>query len=130
MTLEEALAHPRVAIVGRPDCGKSKLAEKCAGYREVIHTDDFKHIDYSLLGVAISGYCSSKTSFLLEGVRAAHALRAGLEVDVAIWLDTPFVDEPSPGQIAIGKGARTVWDQWIQLDGGVTPILEVENYDR
>ena len=129
MTLDDLLALPRVAIVGPPRAGKTSLAEKTAAYREVIHTDDFRHVEYGLLGVSIAGYCSSKATFVLEGVRAAHALRAGLEVDAAIWLATPFLDL-TPGQENIGKGARTVWDQWMKLDGGQTPILEVENYDR
>lgn len=129
MNLDDMLAMPRVAIVGPPRAGKSTLATKCAAYREVIHTDDFRHVAYEILGVSIAGYCSSRPTFVLEGVRAGHALRAGLQVDAAIWLDTPFLDL-TPGQENIGKGARTVWDQWVKLDGGETPILEVQNYDR
>jgi hypothetical protein len=129
LTLEEALALPRVAIVGPPRAGKTTLADKHAGQREVVHTDDFMQLDYEVLGVALSGYCAGKPAFVLEGVRAAHALRAGLDVDAAIWLETPFV-ELTPRQLDMAKGTRTVWNQWIQLDGGMTPILEVENYDR
>jgi hypothetical protein len=124
MTIDEALALPRVAICGPANTGKTTLAAKVTDGRDVVHTDDFIHLGHEGLGDILAGGLEGTERFVLEGVKAANALRAGLEVDVAIWAGTVHV-EHTRGQEIQAKGARTVWDQWVAQDGGKTPILEV-----
>lgn len=123
MTLDEALQLPRVAICGPANAGKSTLAAKVTDGRDVVHTDDFIHLGHEGLGDIIAGALHDKPAFVLEGVKAANALRAGLEVDVAIYLGE-LHEEPTRGQEIQAKGIRTVWDQWVAQDGGKTRILE------
>ena len=121
MTLDEALRMPRVAICGGPRVGKTTLALGTG--RRVVHTDDYIGTPYEELGSLLRDVCESLTSFVLEGVRAGHALRAGLEVDAAVWLETPHVLR-SPQQEVMARGTRTVWNEWLAMDGGKTPTVE------
>lgn len=126
MTLDEALRLPRVAICGPSKTGKTTdLAARVTDGREVVHTDDF----IGLLpeaggGAIIAESLAGKTAFLLEGVKAANALRAGLEVDAVVWAGTVHVPH-TDGQARQAKGVRTVFDQWLAADGGKTPVVEV-----
>lgn len=125
MTREEALALPRVAICGGPRVGKTTLANEC-GRADVTHTDDFielfRGLDRRQVAETLCGALAGHEAFVLEGVWAAHALRAGLKVDVAIWLDEPKV-ERTPQQESMAKGIQTVFDEWCLADDGTTPIL-------
>ena len=123
MTVDEALSLPRVAICGPSRTGKTTLAAKVTDGRDVVHTDDF----IGLLpdrggGALIAESLENTTSFVLEGVKAANALRAGLAVDAVIWLDTPHVPH-TDGQARQAKAVRTVFEQWLAADGGRTPVV-------
>lgn len=125
MTREEAFALPRVAICGGPKVGKTTLSRE-SGRADITHTDDFidafRGLERSALADALCAALANEKTFLLEGVWAAHALRAGLTVDVAIWLDEPHVEQ-TPGQTNMAKGVSTVFDEWALADGGTTAIL-------
>lgn len=124
MTLAEALALPRVAICGPSQTGKTTLSKTVTDGRDVVHTDDFIGVLPEAGGGAIiAESLAGKQTFLIEGVKAANALRAGLEVDVAIWAGTVHVPH-TDGQARQAKGVQTVWDQWVAADGGKTPIVE------
>lgn len=125
MTVDEALALPRVAICGPSRTGKTTLANTVKDGRDVVHTDDFIGVLPEAGGGAIiAESLADKAAFVLEGVKAANALRAGLVVDVAIWAGTVHVPH-TDGQARQAKGVQTVWDEWVAQDGGQTPILEV-----
>ncbi len=125
MTLDEALALPRVAICGAANTGKTTLSAKVQDGRDVVHTDDFIGVlPESGGGAIIAESLASTERFVLEGVKAANALRAGLVVDVAIWAETVHVDH-TVGQARQAKAVRTVFDQWVEQDGGRTTIVEI-----
>jgi hypothetical protein len=124
VTIDEALALPRVAICGPARTGKTTLASTVTDGREVVHTDDFIGILPKTGGGAIiAESLADKTAFVLEGVKAGNALRAGLEVDAVIWLSEPKA-EWQPGHSVQAKGCRTVFDEWLAADGGKTPVVE------
>lgn len=125
MTVDEALALPRVAICGPSRTGKTALANTVKDGRDIVHTDDFIGVlPEAGGGSIIAESLADKTAFVLEGVKAANALRAGLVVDVAIWAGTVHVPH-TDGQARQAKGVQTVWDEWVAADGGKTKILEV-----
>jgi hypothetical protein len=124
VTVEEALALPRVAICGPSKTGKTTLANTVQDGRDIVHTDDFIGVLPQVGGGAIiAESLNGKTSFVVEGVKAANALRAGLEVDAVIWLSEPKA-EWLPGHHVQAKGCRTVFDEWLVADGGKTLVVE------
>lgn len=126
MTLEEALALPRVAICGPANSGKTTyLAAKVTDGRDVIHTDDFIGVLPETGGGAlIAESLADKSSFCLEGTKAANALRAGLVVDAVVWAGTVY-EPQTDGQARQAKAIKTVFDQWLAADQGRTPVVEV-----
>jgi hypothetical protein len=125
VTVTEALALPRVAICGPSRTGKTTLANTVQDGRDIVHTDDFiGMLPETGGGAMIAESLASTPSFVLEGVKAANALRAGLVVDVAIWAGTVHVPH-TDGQARQAKAVRTVFDQWVERDGGRTAIVEV-----
>lgn len=124
VTVDEALALPRVAICGPSRTGKTTLSAKVTDGRDVVHTDDFIGILPEAGGGAlIAESLENVASFVLEGVKAANALRAGLVVDAVIWLDTPH-EAHTDGQARQAKAVRTVFNEWLAVDQGRTPVVE------
>jgi hypothetical protein len=125
VTVDEALALPRVAICGPSRSGKTTLANTVQDGRDIVHTDDFIGVLPQVGGGAIlADSLRDKPAFVLEGVKAANALRAGLQVDAVIWAGTVHV-EHTDGQARQAKGVRTVFDEWLAQDAGRTPLVEV-----
>ena len=123
MTLAKALALPRVAICGGANTGKTTLANTVTDGRDVVHTDDFIGTLPEVGGGAIIAESLANTPrFVLEGTKAANALRAGLVVDVVIWAETVHV-EHTPGQARQARGIETVFHDWLAQDGGRTPVV-------
>ncbi len=123
MNVDEALQLPRVAICGPSKTGKTTLSATVKDGRDVIHTDDFIGLLEQGLGAIIADALANQQAFVLEGVKAANALRAGLQVDAVIWLATPH-QMHTEGQARQAKGIRTVFNEWLAADGGKTPIVE------
>ena len=88
----------------------------------MVHTDDFIGLAPDGIGDVLADSLEYTPTFCLEGVKAANALRAGLEVDAVIWLDTPHVAH-TDGQAHQAKGIRTVFNQWLEQDRGKTPVV-------
>ncbi len=63
-------------------------------------------------------------AFVVEGVHVARALRKGLEVDAVVYLTRPKVKERKPGQVAMAKGVRTVFDEWHAANRHVPVFFE------
>jgi hypothetical protein len=125
VTLEQALGCARIAIAGPPRAGKTTFAKAVADGRKVIHTDDFiENTTYAVIGETLVSAAAGLDRFVMEGVRVPQALRAGLVVDVVIWSATPKL-LLSHGQAIMAKGTRTVFDEWLAMDGGRTPVLTV-----
>lgn len=123
LTLAQALLLPRVAICGPSRTGKTTLANTVQDGRDVVHTDDFIGVvPPESIGEILADSLEYAERFCLEGVKAANALRAGLEVDVAIWLDVPHVLH-TDGQARQAKGIQTVFNQWLEQDRGKTPVV-------
>ncbi len=122
-SVEEAIrAARRVAIAGGPRTGKTTLARAQKG-RLILETDHLiRWFDWSELSEHVVRRCSQLDEFIVEGVRAAHALRKGLVVDLVVWLDTPRA-ELSEGQKTLEKATRTVFEEWARASR--TPIHRV-----
>ncbi len=105
--------HRRIAIVGGPKSGKTAVA-MFVNDRKVVHTDDFKdtHGWSEASEYIVNTLNESEEPFVVEGVRVAHALRKGLEVDAVLVL--VCARQPlSEGQRRMEKATHTVLNQWI-----------------
>lgn len=125
MTLDEAMAKPRVAIAGVPRGGKTTLAKKYGEGRTVIHTDDsIGKGDWRERRTALIRQCAALDNFIVEGTLVPDALRKGLPVDVVVYIPTPRVRQ-TPGQAAMGRGSDTMFEEWRKADSGRTPVVLV-----
>ncbi len=140
MTLDEALALPRLAIAGGPHTGKTTLCERAAADgRLVLHTDpgelpaDFTAMlevlpsaeRWSALSAEVVRRLNGVDRFVVEGVRVAHALRKGLKVDAVVWCTRVFhkPDHPRrPGHDSMAKATETVFREWLASRPGV-PVV-------
>lgn len=104
--------------------GKSTLAQSIKADRPVIGTDDYKDMPWEEIPLAMIRDISPLPRFLVEGVMVPRALRKGLEVDAVIYLTIPKVAERLPGQVAMAKGVRTVFDEWHASHRNVPVFLE------
>lgn len=99
------------------------LAAKVRDGRDVVHTDDFIGVlPQSGGGAIIAESLENTMAFVLEGTKAANALRAGLAVDAVIWLDRPHVPH-TDGQARQAKAVWTVFSDWLAQDAGRTPVV-------
>lgn len=122
-SLEDIRTASRVAIAGGPRTGKTTLAAKYGEDRIVLSTDSLiTWLDWHELSAFVVKNCAPRLNFILEGVRVAHALRKGLEVDLVVWLDRPRV-ELSVGQASMEKATRTVFEEWAR--SSKTKIIRV-----
>jgi hypothetical protein len=116
-------AHPRVAIAGGPQTGKTTLA-KITTDRPVFHSDDFKSFAWEAVPLAMLAGVAGHKTFVIEGVQVARALRKGLVVDAVIYLHRPRV-ERIRGQVVMAKGIHTVFAEWRKANRGV-PLYVLE----
>jgi hypothetical protein len=128
MTLDEALRLSRIVIAGGPHTGKSYLGREAAvGGRELLETDSWiGRFEWSELSRQVAIWGNVRKRFVIEGVRAAHALRKGLQADVVVWRSRvwPVPGVPrTPGHESQAKAVLTVFDEWRAADGGRTPIV-------
>ena len=122
--LNQILAkHKRVAIVGGPKTGKTTLSRKLQGV-EILHTDDLMHLNWEHQPEAISERLRGKSTFVVEGVQTARALRKGLEVDAVIFLDEPH-QELIRGQLTMLKGVQKVFKEWQEKHPDV-PVFSIK----
>ena len=127
MTLDEALALPRVAIAGVPKAGKTTLSRRYGTSRPVIHTDDLIHsgLAWSEQSERVVEDCARLETYVVEGVRVAHALRKGLACDVVIWLPESH-EELEGRRLGMAKAIRTVFEEWRDMSAGTVPIVEID----
>lgn len=103
--------------------GKSTLAATVSD-RRVIGTDDYKSLPWSNVPHKMIADVAGLDSFVIEGVQVARALRKGLRVDAVVYLTAPKVRDRKPGQIAMAKGVRTVFDEWNASNESVPVFIE------
>lgn len=103
--------------------GKSTLAQ-LATDRPVIGTDDYRSLPWEEVPHAMIRDVSGLQSFVIEGVQVPRALRKGLEVDAVIYMTRPKVKHRKPGQVAMAKGVRTVFDEWHTTNQHVPVFIE------
>lgn len=113
--------------------GKTTLA-KLATDRPVIGTDSYRDIPWEDIPARMIVDVESLPAFAIEGVMVARALRGpkgpngtrlpGMQVDAVVYLQRPKVDERLPGQVAMAKGVRTVFDDWHALNPQVPVFFE------
>lgn len=126
MTLEQwflgVLArYPRVGLVGGSGTGKSTLSIVCQD-RPVLHSDDFKHLDWSAASEEMARKANEQPGpVLVEGVAVARALRKGMRVDAVVLLKRPRRVQ-SRGQVVQEKGIYTVLAEW-QKANPTAPVL-------
>lgn len=108
--------YPRLVLCGYPRSGKTPLS-LAVHDRPVVHTDDYiEGYTWDAAPEAIVTDCHGLKSYLLEGVRAPWALRAGLACDAVVWLENPAtLAVLDPERLGIGKASRKVLDQWLSL---------------
>ncbi len=117
-------AYPRLVLCGPPESGKTTRYAAVAHDRPVVYTDDYIGMAWDDVGPALVADCHSLKSYLLEGVRAPWALRAGLECDAVLWVERPGA-VLNDGQRGISMAARKVLDDWLML-GIPVPYFERE----
>lgn len=118
--------YPRIAITGAPSTGKTTLTLKLDdGKRRIFHNDDFKHLEWSAASEHIAKEVNEHEGpCIVEGVTVPRALRKGMRVDTVLWLSKPW-KEQKPGQVAMGKGCRTVLNEWL-IDNPGVPVFHFE----
>lgn len=117
--------YPRLVLCGPPWAGKTPLS-LAAHDRPVIHTDDYiEGYDWENVGPKLLEDCRNLRSYLLEGVRAPWALRAGLKPDAVLWVENQETWAKLDGQQqGIAMASRKVLDQWLDLG------LDVAYFER
>ncbi len=110
-------------MTGGPWVGKSTLADSVTD-RRVIHADDYKDLEWSMASLRVMAEAVGETDFVAEGVRVAHALRKGLQVDAVVYLTRPKKRLEKPGQVSMSKAVRTVFDQWHAANRHVPVFFE------
>lgn len=111
--------HRRIAIAGGPNTGKSTLAN-IATRHEVIHTDDFMHLEWTDVPWVLLGRIFKREDFIIEGVQVGRVLRKAQElriipVTACVILDTPYI-ELSQGQERMAKGCKKIISE-LTFDG-------------
>lgn len=107
--------HPRIAIAGGPLTGKSLVADQIGYVWAQIKTDDFMHLTWSLQPFAIISECERHERFCLSGVNTGRALRKGLIVDAAVFLEEPLAPL-TPEQSRMADGCRSIFTEWHAMN--------------
>ncbi len=122
----------RIAIAGGPRVGKTTLGlrlHELLPERRLLHTDDLiDRMSWSEVSDFIVRDLAGDP-WIVEGVRVAHALRKGLQADLVIWLDRPWVPL-TPGQASMSKAVRTVYEEWRRNRGTTEVISGSEAWER
>lgn len=103
--------------------GKSTLA-KLVTDRPLIGTDNYQGMEWEEIPLRMIADVAPLSSFAIEGVMVARALRKGMAVDAVIYLQRPKVADRLPGQVAMAKGIKTVFDQWHAANRDIPVFFE------
>lgn len=122
----------RIAIAGGPRVGKTTLGlrlHELLPERRLLHTDDL--ID-RMAWSEVSDFIVRDLAgdpWIVEGVRVVHALRKGLEADLVIWMDRPWVPL-TPGQASMSKAVGTVFAEWRRSNRSTEIVTGQDVFDR
>ena len=99
----------RVALSGAIMSGKTLLLDGVQANREVLHTDDVRvNASFEDAPHVIVRALGAVPQFILAGMLAPHALRAGLQVDAVVWIDQPREPEGGPSD-----GLRGMLEEYV-----------------
>jgi len=100
--------HARVVLAGAVRSGKSLLLDGVKPGREVLKTDDVRgRVDWEKFPGFLVARLRDVPRFVLAGMPAPLALRAGLEVDAAVWIERSRY--PKDGT---SDGLRAMVERW------------------
>ena len=102
--------YDRVALVGGPNSGKTTATQSVRG-RPVIHATKFHGMGWKNQPGLIRAEVKNQSRFVVEGVQVARALRKGLKVDAAIWMN-PIPGRQSRKQETMTKGIKKIFLEW------------------
>lgn len=113
--------HGRVGIAGGPNTGKTTLSKRVQD-RRVVGTDAYKEIPWEDVPHRMIADVKDDSTYCIEGVQVARALRKGLPLDALVYLEHPMAEQ-SKGQLAMSKGIRTVLTDYTTKStlSGLTP---------
>jgi len=113
-------AHARVVLAGAVRSGKSLLLDGVKPGRGVLRTDEVRgRVDWEKLPEFLVVRLRDVPRFVLAGMLAPHALAAGLEVDVVVWIERSRGPEGGPSD-----GLRAMVENWeAEAPAGRTLVL-------
>jgi len=121
-------------LAGGTGTGKTTLSQVITD-RAVIHTDDWapaskrrpagKHWRPGMTWEntpAVIVAATPPSPVIIEGARGVGLMRAGIDVDCFVWLDSP-VEQLESSRLASWRGRQTDFNNWI--DSGETRGIRV-----
>lgn len=105
--------YDRVALTGVVMSGKSLLLDNVKADRLILHTDDLKDrgVPFKESPGVVLDMLAGVTQFIVAGMQVPRALRKGLEIDVAVWVNDPR-EWLTSRQQAFSDGVRGIFHQW------------------
>ena len=105
--------HDRVALTGVVMSGKSLLLDNVTPGRLVLHTDSLKDrgISFDQSARVVLEELAGVPRFVVAGMQVPRALRKGLEVDVAVWVNDPR-EWLTSRQLSFSIGVRGIFHEW------------------
>lgn len=116
--------YPRIAIAGGPRTGKTTLADEFRRLADefrlravppIYRTDDFLGYDRGEMLRDIRSMLRGADEFIIEGCQVAWLLRAGLEVDAALYLGQPVAPR-TPEQHRFARSIYEVYSRWADKE--------------
>lgn len=113
--------YPRIALGGGAERGKTLVFAPLCTDRLVVHTDDWLSAPYDAVPGLANAACAEHSRFLIEGVRVVGCIRAGLEVDVLVWL-TKALGPVTPKQASQALGRETDLKKLLRQHPGLNVV--------
>lgn len=105
--------YDRVALTGVVMSGKSLLLDNVTADRVILHTDSLKErgVPFNESPGVVLDELARVPRFVVAGMQVPRALRKGLEVDVAVWVNDPR-EHLTSRQLSFSNGVRGIFHEW------------------